>query len=100
MSKRNSSYLSLLSLLRILQWIRHLLFKSFLKESKTSLKFIPDRVKKVGVVRKKYSKEATVFRVMLPALDFIRPDHSVDLFKARQEVLTELQRIVGEVRDY
>ncbi len=36
----------------------------------------------------------------ISALGFIRPDHSVDLFKARQEVLIQLQKIFGEVRDY
>jgi len=68
--------------------------------AKTPLKFISDRVKKIGMIRKKYAKEASVFHIVIPALHFIRPDHSVDLFKARQEVLAELQRIVGEVRDY
>lgn len=72
----------------------------FFEMSSSRVKFIPDRVKKIGTLRKKYVKEATVFRVIIPALDFIRPDHSIDLFKARQEVLTKLQQIVGEVRDY
>lgn len=71
----------------------------FQKES-TFLKFIPDRVKTVGMLRKKYVKEATVFRVTLPSSSFLRQDHSVDLLKARQAVMAELQRIVGEVRDY
>ncbi|MBS0651328.1 MAG: hypothetical protein JSR93_09215 [Verrucomicrobia bacterium] len=70
------------------------------QRSKTFLKFIPDRVKIVGTLRKKYPKEATVFRVRLPASSFLRQDHSVDLLKARHVVTSELQRIVGEVRDY
>ncbi len=63
-------------------------------------KFIEDRVKIVGVLRKKYQKEATVFRLKLAKLLFTREDHSVDLLKARQEVVKELQRIIGEFRDY
>lgn len=70
------------------------------QRSKTFFKFIPDRVKVVGTLRKKYPKEATVFRVRLPASSFLRQDHSVDLLKARHVVTSELQRIVGEVRDY
>lgn len=86
-------------LLRILNGAQPSVQKLF-EEAKTHLKFIPDRVKNLGLFRKKYVKEATVFRVAIPSLDFIRSDHSIDLFKARKEVLNELQRIVGEVRDY
>ncbi|MBI3236180.1 MAG: hypothetical protein HYZ48_00485, partial [Chlamydiales bacterium] len=70
------------------------------QRSKTSFKFIPDRVKAVGTLRKKYPKEATVFRVKLTSSSFLRQDHSVDLLKARHVVISELQRIIGEVRDY
>ena len=70
------------------------------QRSKTFLKFIPDRVKTVGMLRKKYPKEAAVFRVRLSTSSFLRQDHSVDLLKARHVVTSELQRIVGEVRDY
>jgi len=64
------------------------------------LKFIPDRVKKVGLLRKKHPKEVTVFRVKLSLMTFLRSDHSVDLFKARQCIVRELQRLLGEFRDY
>lgn len=64
------------------------------------LKFIPDRVKRVGVVRNKYPKEATVFRVRLPNTHFLREDHSLDLLKARQEVIYQIQGVIGEVRDF
>jgi hypothetical protein len=70
------------------------------QRSKTFLKFVPDRVKIVGMLRKKYPKEASVFQVRLPASSFFRQDHSVDLLKARHAVASELQRVVGEVRDY
>jgi len=65
-----------------------------------SLKFIPDRVKQVGMIRNKYPKEATVFRIRLAASLFLREDHSVDLYKARQGVIDELQLVLGDVRDF
>jgi hypothetical protein len=68
------------------------------KES--GLKYIPDRVRKVGHLRKKYAKEATVFRTVLSNKDFLRLDHSVDLNKAREFVLKEVSRVVGDLRDY
>ncbi len=64
------------------------------------LTFIPDRVKKVGLLRKKYPKEVTVFRVKCDVQQFLRPDHLVDLFKARQSIVQELERLLGEFRDY
>lgn len=68
--------------------------------SSTSLKYLPDRVRRVGSLRRKYAKEATVFRVLVSSAPFLRPDHSVDLYKARQSILKEISRLVGEVRDY
>jgi hypothetical protein len=59
-----------------------------------------DRIKKIGRVRGKYVKEASVMRLKIPVQGFLRGDHSVDLYKARQEVLWEIQRLIGEVRDY
>lgn len=64
------------------------------------IKFIPDRIKKVGMIRNKYPKEATVFRMRFAAQPFLRPDQSVDLFKARQALVHELYKTFGEFRDY
>jgi hypothetical protein len=64
------------------------------------LPFIPDRVRRVGHLRRKYVKEATVFRTLLPTKEFLRTDRSVDLYKARKFVLGEVNRILGDVRDY
>lgn len=64
------------------------------------LKYIHDRTKVVGHLRKKYSKEATVFRVKFRKEDFLRLDQSIDLYKARQTVVHELSRLLGEFRDY
>ena len=73
---------------------------SLFEKSDCTLKFLPDRIKQVGLLRKKYPKEATVFRLVCLAQHFLRPDHSVDLFKARQWIGQELQRVLGEFRDY
>ncbi|MFN0065779.1 MAG: hypothetical protein ACKVOH_06050 [Chlamydiales bacterium] len=66
----------------------------------TFLEFCPDRVKDVGKIRKRYPKEANVFRLRILKRPFLRQDHSVDLYKARQEVTKELGRVIGEFRDY
>lgn len=70
------------------------------EKSSSILRFIPDRIKHMGFLRKKNLKEATVFRLKFSAQNFLRPDHSVDLFKARQFIVQELQRLLGEFRDY
>jgi hypothetical protein len=67
---------------------------------RTKLKYIPDRVRRVGHLRRKYVKEATVFRTVIAAKEFLRADHSIDLYKAREFILDEVIRVVGEVRDY
>jgi hypothetical protein len=70
-------------------------------EAKPSfLDYMPDRIKMLGWLRKKYKKEASVFRVRIRKNPFLRKDHSVDLNKARQEVAKELKRIIGDFRDY
>ncbi|MBU6382865.1 MAG: hypothetical protein KGR16_00905 [Verrucomicrobia bacterium] len=70
------------------------------QSKKSPLKYIPDRVRRVGHVRRKYVKEATVFRTKLPSTQFLRSDRSVDLIKARSFILAEVANVVGEVRDY
>lgn len=70
------------------------------KLSETSLKFIPDRVKKVGILRRKYLKEANVFKVSISSKNYRRKDLSVDLNRARIDVIRELGKIFTEVRDY
>jgi hypothetical protein len=62
--------------------------------------YIPDRVKRVGMVRKRYPKEATIFRLKFSSEPFLRDDQSVDLFRARQAIVQELFHLVGEMRDY
>ena len=70
------------------------------KKAETFLEYIHDRTQNAGSLRRKYMKEATVFRIKLPKDHYLRADHSIDLVRARQVVATELSRIIGEVRDY
>lgn len=74
--------------------------QEYFKSKETFLRYIHDRVKTVGYLRKKYPKEATVFRVKFPKDLFIRGDHSVDLYRARQAVVNELSAILGDFRDF
>lgn len=71
----------------------------FLK-NESELKYIPDCIKKVGFLRNKYVKEANVFRIKMGKEKFLRRDHSINLYEARQFVVLELLRIVGDFRDY
>ena len=87
-------------LLRLLVGSHELPLNELYKQISAKFKFVEDRVKKVGSLRRKYPKEATVFRLKMPKILFMREDHSVDLLKARQEVVKEIHRTVGEFRDY
>lgn len=71
-----------------------------LSSSRTALKMIPDRIRTLGALGRKYVKEATVLRAYIDNHSFIRADHSVDLYQARQSILAEVIRVFGEVRDY
>lgn len=86
-------------------WVRTLKpglpsLQDLFKERNSFLTYMPDRVKNVGFLRKKYPKEATVFRVKLAKDPFLRKDQSINLYEARQAVVLELHRILGDFRDY
>lgn len=70
------------------------------QESNSIAEYIHDRTKTMGYMRKKYPKEATVFHLKLPKDRYLRADHSIDLYKARQAVVKEISNAMGEVRDY
>lgn len=74
--------------------------KDCFKMNQLDLEYIHDRIKIIGSLRKKYSKEATVFRVKLKKERFLRSDHTIDLFKARHYVVSELSTVIGEFRDF
>lgn len=66
----------------------------------SNLEYIYDRSKSVGNLRNKHPKEALVFRVKVPKDAFLRQDHSIDLYKARHTVVTDLSSVIGEFRDF
>lgn len=70
------------------------------KNSGSFLDYIHDRCQAVGNLRRKYKKEATVFRIKLSKEQFLRADHTIDINKARQTVVSELFNVVGEIRDF
>ncbi|MCB1180867.1 MAG: hypothetical protein KDK55_02435 [Chlamydiia bacterium] len=78
----------------------HLPIQDYFEMKPTYLQFLPDRIRDVGHLRKKYRKEANVFRVQVRKDQYLRQDHSVDLYKARLEVASELAHVIGEFRDY
>lgn len=74
--------------------------QELIRRAACQFEFIQERQRQVGLVRRRYPKEATVFRVRMDKEPFLRLDHSLDIFKARQFVVAELTRAVGEMRDY
>lgn len=73
---------------------------ALLEREHPEVTFIPDRIDSVGSLRKRYKKEATVFRIQLPKSPFFRKDRSVNLYKARQKVFGMLVKALGPIRDY
>lgn len=74
--------------------------KEHLGQSTTILNFYNHDTKLVGTLRKRYPKEAHVIEVRLHKKQFLRKDFSLDLYKARLCVVSEITRLVGDVRDY
>ena len=70
------------------------------KSRNTDIEYIHDRTKTVGYLRKKYIKEATVFRLKISKEQFLREDQSIDLNKARQQISIELLKTLGDFRDF
>lgn len=69
-------------------------------QSNGGLVYQHDSIKVVGLLRKKYPKEATVFRLLIGKDRFLRSNSSIDLRRARQAVVSGLVDVVGEVRDF
>ncbi len=86
-------------LLRVLRAESEPILK-ILSRARSNLRLSLDRVKKVGLLRRRHYKEASVLRAVFAGEPFLRADHSVDLNQARNFVLSELMHLFGEVRDY
>ena len=78
----------------------HVSIDEYFGRKPTFLEYIPNRKKIVGKLRKKYPKEASIFYIRTQKLPFLRKNHSVNLYKARNVVVAELTRLIGEFRDY
>lgn len=59
-----------------------------------------ESVKEVGLIRKKYPKEANILHLSVEKSSFLRNDHSIDLYKARQKIAESLKMAIGEFRDF
>jgi len=70
------------------------------REKSSFLEYIHDSCKSVGTLRRRHEKEATIFRVKVSKEQFLRRDHSINLYEARQAVVAEISRVVGEIRDF
>lgn len=57
-------------------------------------------IKEAGTVRKRYAKQACVFHIVMPKKPYLRKNFTLDLFKARQNVISQLEQIFGHIRDY
>jgi len=98
--KQSNSDLSFTVLLARLKVKKQASLKDCFSQIATPLNFTIDEIRVLGTLKKKYPKEAAIIRVTLRKSLFFRQDHSVDLLRARQKVVLELNRILGEFRDY
>lgn len=64
------------------------------------VRFVPERVKNVGFLRKKHIKEATVFTLEVDSNLFQKRNHAIDLWFARNYLAKALERMLGPYRDY
>ena len=64
------------------------------------IQFSLERISHVGVLRKKYHKEASIFSLEIENSLFLRKNHSVDLLRARNYVVKVLEKMIGKFRDY
>lgn len=86
-------------LLRVLKPYDLKLDKIFQKVNSEAI-FSDHEIKTVGLIRKKYPKEANIFEIHLDKKQFLRKDFSVDLSHARRYVYNTICDMLGEVRDY
>lgn len=75
--------------------------QDLMKNVDPRIRFIIDRVQIVSFLDKTHPIEANVFRLQIAKLpSFLRMDFSVNLYLAREEVVTFLNKYLGEIRDY
>ncbi|MBN4067374.1 hypothetical protein JYU14_04755, partial [Simkania negevensis] len=86
--------------LRILRLENMKSVQETLAPSSIFLECTADNPKVIGIIRRKYPKEATVLQVKIAVKDFLRGDHAVDMYRARQAIVDELVHYCGDFRDY
>lgn len=74
--------------------------KFLLSKNLSELRIENHEVKSMGLLRKKYPKEANVFEVHIEKQRFLREDFSLDLYEARRVVYDSLTKVLGDIRDY
>lgn len=74
--------------------------RTLLKSLPFNVKCIFQRVENMGLLRKKYMKEANLFTLEINSAAFVRENHIVDLLSARRYLVQVLELAVGEIRDY
>lgn len=70
------------------------------KLERSRLKIDIDQIRTMGYLLQKHPKEAAIFHLTVDKQPFFRPDHSVDLLRARQKITLEVQHCLGEFRDF
>ncbi len=74
--------------------------KELFSRSNSPLKFLIEEVKVVGELKKKYPKEANIFKISVIKYPFARRDYSLDLRNARLYIVKELKKVLGDFRDF
>ena len=98
--KQTDSEISFLVILVRLLKENDLSFKELIKNSDGKLRIAIDEIRSAGSLKRRYPKEAAIFRVITDKAPFFRKDYSLDLKRARQRVGFELRQLLGEFRDY
>jgi hypothetical protein len=66
----------------------------------SSIKMNIEQVRVMGYLKQKHPKESAIIRVTLDKEPFFRADQSVDLLRARQKIVSELNLCLGDFRDF
>jgi hypothetical protein len=98
--KQTDSEISFLIVMVRLLKDNELPFKELVKDLESDLRIAIDEIRSAGTLKRRYPKEAVIFRIILDKSTFFRKDYSLDLKRARQKVSSSLRRILGEFRDY
>jgi hypothetical protein len=74
--------------------------ESILSQLKQTLNITIERIREIGVIRKRYSKEACTLTITLDPRSFVREDHTIDFQRARLLIMDNLISVFGPFRDF